>query len=376
MKKFEISKYSCKIAADLPKFNSGYFLKFKESKRFDLYIQYALIAAKLALRNSKLDLKKQDPFKIGVFISSGIGGVKTFEDELRKLDLQGPRKTSPFLIPSFITNMASGVVAIDLRAKGCNFCITSACASSTHSVGEGFNYIRNNLLNIALVGGSESSITELGFAGFCAMKTMSVGFNKNPKKSSRPFDSKRDGFVMGAGSVILILENYNLAKERNSIMYCELVSYSFNCDASHITTPDLSGLSLRTCITDCIERSGLTLNNIDYINAHGTSTVYNDIIESSCIQSLLRDNLKSSFISSTKSTTGHLLGSAGALEIAISALAIFKNIVPPTINYEYPDSSCSLFYTPNIFLKRELKTAININLGFGGHNAVILIKKI
>jgi 3-oxoacyl-[acyl-carrier-protein] synthase II len=333
-----------------------------------------LISSRLALYNSKLQLSDYDPFRVGVFISSGIGGIKTFEDEMRKLDKYGPRKVSPFLIPSFITNMSSGIVAIDFKARGDNFCITSACASSTHAVGEGFNKIKNGILDIAVVGGCESSISELGFAGFCSMKAMTVNFNNKPSQSSRPFDLKRDGFIMGAGATVLILERLSEALKRKVFIYCEFVNYVSNCDSFHITTPDLTGLSLRTCVRYCIKQSGLSEGDVDYINMHGTSTKYNDIIESNCIQSLIPNY--NPCVSSTKSSTGHLLGSAGALEIAICALSIFKNVIPPTINYEFPDPKCSLFYSPNIFLKKKLKTVLTLNLGFGGHNAAILLKKL
>jgi 3-oxoacyl-[acyl-carrier-protein] synthase II len=300
------------------------------------------------------------------------------------LKTKGSRYVSPQLIPSFITNMASGVIGIDLKVKGVNFSITSACASSTHAIGEAFNKIKHGEVDMVFAGGSEASITELGFAGFCSMKAMASKFNENPTTASRPFNINRGGFVMGEGSVILVLENLKGALKRNAGVYCEILEYKANCDSFHITTPDPSYESLKVCYKESIKRCGSSILNIDYINLHGTSTSYNDSTESGCLRSLISSESpipkKFNFFTqptfnSTKSMTGHLLGSAGALETAVCVLSTLNNIIPPTINYCLPDEKCNLFYNPNRLTVRAVNKSLNVNLGFGGHNSILVFKK-
>lgn len=375
IEKFDTTDLSCKIGAEINNFDPSFYMDYKDSRVFDLYIQYALAASKLALNDGFLNTKLLDPSRIGVLISTGIGGIETFEKQSFNLFSHGVKKISPFMIPSIISNMASGVVAINIGAKGPNFCITSACASSSHSLGEAFKIIQNNKADIIICGGSEAAITKLGYAGFCNMKAMSTKFNDKPEIASRPFDKKRDGFVMGEGSAILILENKKHAEERKAKIYCEIIGYGLSCDAYNITKPDPTGLGLKSCIDMALQDANINKNSVDYINAHGTSTIYNDKFETLAIKSFFGEYSSNINISSTKSMTGHLLGASGALEASICAKSLSTSIIPPTINYEHKDNDCDLNYTPNICIKKNINIALSNNLGFGGQNSTLVFKK-
>ena len=289
---------------------------------------------------------------------------------------RGPRKVSPFMIPSLIGNIASGVVAIELGAKGPNFGIVSACSSATHSIGEAFNTIRNGHADIMIAGGSEAAVCQLGYAGFCSMKAMSTNFNDTPETASRPFEKNRDGFVMGEGAGLLILERLEHAQARGAKIYCELAAYDSSCDAYHITSPDPAGQALSKSFKSVVSASGLKPEDIDYINAHGTSTPYNDKFETLAIKDAFGSHANNLLISSTKSMTGHLLGAAGGIESAICAKVIQEGKVPPTINHFEPDPDCDLNYVPNTSVESQVKVAICNNSGFGGHNAVLLFQAI
>jgi len=372
---FDTTDYPCKVGAEVRDFKPGDFMDPKEARRNDRYTQFAVAASKLALSDAAVDTTKVDPERFGVLIGSGIGGMETIQTQSRRLFQGGPRKVSPFMIPSLIANIASGVVAIEVGARGPNYGIVSACSSSTHTIGESFRMLRDGDTDIMIAGGSEAAITELGYAGFCSMKAMSTLYNDNPTTASRPFDKGRDGFVMGEGAGVLILETLEHAQARGAEIYCELTGYAATCDAYHITSPDPEGKALGAAINKVIRESGLEVEDVDYINAHGTSTPYNDRFETGAIKRALGDHAYKIMISSTKSMTGHLLGAAGGIESAVCAKAIKESKVPGTMNYEEKDETCDLDYLPNAMREAEVNVAICNNSGFGGHNASLLFKK-
>lgn len=372
---FDTTDYPCKVGAEVRDFNAGDFMDPKEARRNDRYTHFAVAASKLALSDAGVDTTKLDPDRFGVLVGSGIGGMETIQTQSRRLFQGGPRKVSPFMIPSLIANIASGVVAIEVGARGPNYGIVSACSSSTHTIGESFRILRDGDSDIMIAGGSEAAITELGYAGFCSMKAMSTRYNDNPTAASRPFDKGRDGFVMGEGAGVLILETLEHAQARGAEIYCELTGYAATCDAYHITSPDPEGKALSGAIGKVIRDSGLQVEDVDYINAHGTSTPYNDRFETGAIKRALGDHAYKVMVSSTKSMTGHLLGAAGGIESAVCAKAIKESKVPGTMNYEEKDETCDLDYLPNAMRAAEVNVAICNNSGFGGHNASLLFKK-
>tara|TARA_B100001248_G_scaffold262737_1_gene262070 strand:- start:80138 stop:81400 length:1263 start_codon:yes stop_codon:yes gene_type:complete len=374
--RFDASEgYSCKVASEVRDFVPEDFIDPKEVKRNDRYTQFAVAGSKLAVEDAKLDVESLDKERFGVIMASGIGGMETIEKQSHTLFEKGPRRVSPFMIPSLISNIAAGVVAIEWGAKGPNYGIVSACASGTHAIGEAFNALRSGKADIMMAGGSEAAITRLGFAGFCSMKAMSTQSNDEPQKASRPFDSKRDGFVMGEGAGVLILETLEHAQARGAKIYCELVGYAATCDAYHITSPDTEGSGLALCLKNVLEDADLKPEDVDYINAHGTSTPYNDKFETIAIKKVFGEHAKNGLrVSSTKSMIGHLLGAAGAVETAACAKAIETGKIPPTINYEDPDPDCDLNYVPNKMEEKNVRVAINNNLGFGGQNACLALK--
>ncbi|MGK0456905.1 MAG: 3-oxoacyl-[acyl-carrier-protein] synthase II, partial [Zhongshania aliphaticivorans] len=366
---FDTTEYPSKVGAEVKDFSAGDFMDPKEARRNDRYTQFAVASSKLALEDAGIDPAKLNADRFGALIGSGIGGMMTIQTQSRRLYELGPRKVSPFMIPSLIANIASGVVAIEVGARGPNYGIVSACASGTHSIGESFRMLRDNKVDVMIAGGSEAAITELGYAGFCSMKAMSTHFNDTPSRSSRPFDKDRDGFVMGEGSGVLIMETLEHAKARGATIYCEIAGYSATCDAHHITSPDPEGKALSHAISQAVEEANLQLEDVSYINAHGTSTPYNDKFETLAIKKALGDHAYKIPVSSTKSMTGHLLGAAGGIESIVCALAIRDGKVPPTINYDTPDPDCDLDCVPNKMREAEVNVAICNNLGFGGQNA-------
>ena len=372
---FDASEYSCRIGAEVSDFDATQYMPPKEVRRNDRYTHFAVAATGRAVEDAGLDTSKVDSDRFGVFIGSGIGGMWTIEKQSRTLFERGPRKISPFMIPSLIANMASGVVAIELGARGPNFSIVSACATGTHCIGEALRTLRSGDADIMVAGGSEAAITPLGFAGFCAMKAMSTR-NDAPSQASRPFDIGRDGFIMGEGSGILVLETLEHARARGARIYCELSGYGCSCDAFHITQPDPEGRGLSLAMTKAIANAGIQAEDIDYINAHGTSTPYNDKFETMAVKKVLGDHAYRVKMSSTKSMTGHLLGAAGGVEAAICAKTIETGEIAPTINYDDPDPECDLDYVPNIKQSGTIKTAMSNNLGFGGQNASLVFKAI
>jgi 3-oxoacyl-[acyl-carrier-protein] synthase II len=312
---------------------------------------------------------------MGVIIGSGIGGMHTYEQQLRVLWERGPRKVSPFTIPSLISNMCSGLVAIEFGARGPNYSVVSACASSAHAIGEAFNAMRRGEADVMIAGGSEATITPFSYAAFCSMKAMSTR-NDQPEKACRPFDRDRDGFVMGEGAGILVLETLAHAQSRGARIYCEVAGYAASCDAFHITQPDPQGRGLSLAMKRAMAVAGVRPDEIDYINAHGTSTLYNDKFETLAIKQVFGPHVRKLMVSSTKSMTGHLLGAAGGVEALICAKALQTGEVPPTINYEHPDPECDLDYVPNVKRSAPLRVVLSNNLGFGGQNATLVLRRL
>jgi 3-oxoacyl-[acyl-carrier-protein] synthase II len=371
---FDTTDFPSKIAGEVKGLDFNDFIDAKEVRRTDRAILLSLVAAKMAMADAKVDMTREDPVRCGTIIGTGVGGIATLEAEVRKLVARGPARVSPFLIPMMITDMPAGRVSMDHGLKGPNFAVVSACASSGHAIGEAFLYIKSGLADVMVTGGTEAAIGPIAFAGFCNMRALSTR-NDIPQKASSPFDKKRDGFVMGEGSAIIVLESLEHALARNAAIYGELAGYGATSDAFHLSAPDPEGNGAKAAMQMALRTAGLEPSSIDYINAHGTSTDLNDKIETAAIKKVFGDYARSVAISSTKSMTGHLLGAAGALELAASAMAIRDGIIPPTINYEDPDPECDLNYTPNTAVKRQVRYALSNSFGFGGHNACLIIGK-
>ncbi|HVU18196.1 MAG TPA: beta-ketoacyl-ACP synthase II [Candidatus Didemnitutus sp.] len=371
---FDVKDYACKIGAEVRGWDPTQHMDAKEVRRNDRYTHFGFCAAKQAVANAKLDMTKEDPDRVGVLIGSGIGGMWTIETQHSVLMERGPRKVSPFMIPALISNMCGGLVAIELGARGPNFGVVSACATATHAIGESLRMIRSGEADVMVCGGSEAAITPLAYAGFCSMKAMSTN-NEAPDKASRPFDLNRDGFIMGEGAGILVIESLEHALERGAHIYCELIGYAATCDAYHITSPDPEGKGLSLAMSRALSDARVAPSEIDYINAHGTSTPYNDKFETLSIKKVFGEHARKVLISSTKSMTGHLLGAAGGIEAIISVKTIESGEVPPTINLETPDPDCDLDYVPNVKRKADVRTVLSDNLGFGGQNAALVFRR-
>ncbi len=371
---FDAKDYSCQIGAEVRGWDPAQHMDPKEVRRNDRYTHFGFCAAKQAIADAKLDMAKEDADRVGVIIGSGIGGMWTIENQHKVLMERGPRKVSPFMIPALISNMCGGLVAIELGARGPNFGVVSACSTATHAIGESLRMIRRGEADVMVCGGAEAAITPLAYAGFCSMKAMSTN-NENPQKASRPFDLNRDGFIMGEGGAILVIESLEHALARGAHIYCELAGYAATCDAYHITSPDPEGKGLAQSMIKAMRDANVEPHQVDYINAHGTSTPYNDKFETIAIKKIFGDHSRKVNISSTKSMTGHLLGAAGSIEAVISVKAIETGIVPPTINYETPDPECDLDYTPNVKREAKIDTVLTDNLGFGGHNATLVFRR-
>ena len=370
---FDSTEFTCKIGGEVD-WDPARVMDAKTARRNDRYTQFAVYAARQAVQNAQLDMSKEDPFRVGVFVGSGIGGMYTIESQSRILHTRGPRRVSPFMIPMLIANMGCGVVAIEHGAKGPNFGIVSACTTGTNAIGEALRHIRYGDADVMIAGGSEATITRLSYAGFCQMKAMSTA-NHDPEKASRPFDLERDGFVMGEGAGVLILESLEHALRRGAPILCELAGYGATCDAFHITAPDTSGEGLQHAMDNALKDAGVAPEEVDYINAHGTSTPYNDKIETLSIKKSLGSHAAKVKISSTKSMTGHLLGAAGGIEAIACVQTIRSGAIPPTINLENPGPECDLDYVPHVKQSAPVEVALSNNLGFGGHNGVLVLKK-
>ena len=375
---FDPSNFTSQIGAEVKNFDPTLYINSKELKRMDRFVQLAVCASKTAVNDAKLDLEKEDRNRIGVYIGSGIGGLHTVEEAvisfLKHGPEKGPSKITPFLIPMLIVNMASGMVSISLGAKGPNSAVATACASGNHAIGDAYRIIQRGEADVMVAGGSEGAITHMGFGGFCALRALSTR-NDDPEHASRPFDKERDGFVMGEGAGVVILEELERAINRKANIYAEIIGYGMSGDAYHITAPDPEGEGAARCMKAAIDDAGVSPEEVDYINAHGTSTPLNDKIETLAIKKVFGKHAYKLAVSSTKSMHGHMLGAAGGAELIATVLSIEEGVIPPTTNYEVPDPECDLDYVPNKYRVGKINVAISNSLGFGGHNAVLVVRK-
>ncbi len=370
----DTTNFKTTMAGEVKNYNPEDYFELKEAKRLDRCSQFAMIAAREAFKDSKINNENTDFDRIGIFVSSGIGGLNTIQAQCNNLFEKGNKRVSPMFIPMGIVNMPAGNISIDLGLKGESMAIVSACASSTHSIGEAYKTIKYGSEDAIIAGGTEASICELGIAGFENMKALSSSTDKN--RASIPFDKERSGFVMGEGAAMLVLEEYEHAKKRGAKIYAEVIGFGSTSDAYHITSPDPEGNGGAKAMIRAIEDAKIKPEDVDYINAHGTSTHLNDSTETKAIQKVFGDNSKKVMVSSTKSYTGHLLGAAGAIEAIYSVKALFEGKVPPTLNYKVRDEECDLDVVPNEVRDADIKIAMSNSLGFGGHNATIVFKKI
>jgi 3-oxoacyl-[acyl-carrier-protein] synthase II len=372
---FDATPFATQIAGEVKNFDPApAFPSPKEIRRTDRYTQFGVYAAWSALQDSGLELDKENLDEIGVFLGSGIGGLQTTSEQLKILQERGPGRLSPFMIPMLISNMASGIVSMYFNLRGPNFATCSACATANHAIGEAWRTIKMGDAQVMLAGGAEATIVPIGIGGFCAMRAMSTR-NDDPKHASRPFDKDRDGFVMGEGSGVIVLEDLEHAKKRGAKIYCEISGYGNTADAHHLTAPSPGGEGAARCMKMALRTGGLNLTDVSYINAHGTSTPQGDVCETQAVKSVFGDHARKLVVSSTKGATGHMLGAAGAVEMAVCALAIKNSVVPPTINLQNPDPECDLDYVPNTAREMPVNVIVNNSFGFGGHNSTIAAKK-
>lgn len=372
--KFDASEYACRIAGEVQGFDPETWIEKKEVKKSDTFIHYAIVAAQLAVDDARFDPASEDPDRVGVIIGSGIGGLPLIEEMHRKLVDRGPSRISPFFIPGLIVNLAAGQISIRFHCKGPSSAPATACASGAHAIGDAFRIIQRNEADVMFAGGSEAVVTPLAVGGFAAMRALSTR-NDDPTHASRPWDKERDGFVMGEGAGVLILEEREHALARGASIYCELAGYGMTSDAYHITSPSEDGDGMARVMRRALDDAGLETSAIDYINAHGTSTPVGDRTETRAIKTVFGDDAYKVAISSTKSMTGHLLGAAGGLESAIAAMTVKTGIIPPTINYEFPDPECDLDYVPNTARTKDVRHVLSNSFGFGGTNATLIFSR-
>jgi 3-oxoacyl-[acyl-carrier-protein] synthase II len=372
---FDPAGFASQIGAEVRDWDPAMYMDPKEVRRNDRYTHFGFVAARQAVADSGLEIAKTDGDRMGVIIGSGIGGMYTYESQLKVLTERGPRKVSPFTIPSLIGNMCAGMVAIEYGARGPSFGVVSACATGSHALGEAAHAIRRGEVDVMIAGGSEAAITPFAYASFCAMKAMSTR-NDEPERASRPFDRGRDGFIMAEGAGVVVLEELEYARRRGARIYCELAGYAATSDAYHITQPDPEGRGLSLAMTRALASAGVNPVDIDYINAHGTSTPYNDKFETLAIKKVFGDHARKLAISSTKSMTGHLLGAAGGIESVICVKTLQTQMLAPTINLEEPDPECDLDYVPNAARSVSVRTVLSNNLGFGGQNASVVFRSL
>lgn len=371
--RFDASRFATQIAAEVRDFDPTAYMDRKEARRNDRFVQFAYVASRLALDDGGYTITPSNATRTGVLIGSGIGGATTWEDQHRQLMERGPDRVSPFFVPMIITNMASGVTSILLGAKGPSSCVVTACATGGNAIGDAARMIERGDVDAMLAGGSEAAITALSVAGFCAMKAMSTR-NDDPQGASRPFDATRDGFVMGEGAGVVLLEALEHAEARGAEIHGEIIGYGVTSDAYHITQPDPEGDGAYRSMAAALDDAGIAPEEIEYINAHGTSTPYNDRLETQAIRRLFGEHARRLAVSSTKSMMGHLLGAAGGVELIACALALRHQTIPPTINYKVPDPDCDLDYVPNTARKARLRTVMSNAFGFGGHNAILILR--
>jgi 3-oxoacyl-[acyl-carrier-protein] synthase II len=371
---FDASQFDCQICGDIIDYNPLDYFSTKEARHLASFVQYAVVTTREAVQMARLDLKSVDLDRVGILVGSGIGSLRTLEVEFTKYLEKGPSKISPFFIPRMIINEASGQVSIETGARGPTTCVATACATATNAIGDAFRLIQFNEADVVIAGGSESATTILGIGGFCALKALTKR-NHEPEKASRPFDLERDGFIMSEGAGMVVLESLEHAQARNATILGELIGYGRTSDAYHCTAPEPNGTGAAKAMELALKDAGLSPKDISYINAHGTSTKLNDMVDSLAIKKVFQDYAKKVPVSSTKSMTGHLLGAAGGVEFAACIMALRDNIIPPTINYDNPDPECDLDYVPNTARRAQLTTAMSNSLGFGGHNATLIVKR-
>ena len=373
--RFDASDFSSRIAGEIIDFNDRHVLESRESRRMDLFSRFAIVAAMQSLEDAGLAPDDLDPDRTGVLLGVGFGGMDTLELEFRHLFARGPKGVHPLLVPKMISNIAAGHIAIRIKACGPSYTVVSACASATDAIGESYRWIKDGATDIMLSGGTEAPVSALALAGFCVLQAVSTKFNDDPARASRPFDGARDGFVLGEGSGILVLEELEHALRRGAPIYAELVGYGATCDANHLTAPHPKGLGAATAMRMALNTGGLQPDDVGYINAHGTSTQLNDATETVAIKQVFGSHATQLKVSSTKSMVGHLLGAAGAVEAVVTALAVRDQYFPPTINHEQPDPACDLDYVPNEGRPGTIDAALSNSFGFGGHNAVLAFRR-
>lgn len=372
--KFDPTGFDTQIAAEVKDFVPENFMEKKEIKRMDIFIQYAMASAMMAMEDAQLPITPQNADRVGVVVGAGLGGLTTIESFHKILMEKGPGRISPFFIPALIVNEAPGQISIRFGAKGPNSSVVTACATGNHNIGDAWRMIQRGDADAIIAGGVEATITPLAVSGFNAMKALSTR-NHEPEKASRPFDKDRDGFVMGEGCGIIILEEMNQALDRGAKIYAEIIGYGLNGDAYHITAPAPDGEGAARCMAMALKSAGISPEEVDYINAHGTSTEYNDLYETMAIKEVFKEHAKKLAVSSTKSMTGHLLGGAGGVETIFTVLTMHRGVIPPTINYDTPDPECDLDYVPNVARMADVRVALSNSFGFGGTNAVLIFKK-
>jgi 3-oxoacyl-[acyl-carrier-protein] synthase II len=373
---FDPEAFDVKIAAEVKDFDPTAFVDRKESRRMDRFVQLGVAAALEALENSGLKITEHNAERIGVLVGTGVGGLQTLENEIRTLVEKGPSRVSPLLIPMMIADMASGHISILTGAKGPNSTIVTACATGAHCVGDSLEILRRGDADVMIAGGTEAAVTQVSVSGFGNMKAMTSKFNDDPTRASRPFDAGRDGFVVGEGAGVLIMETLEHAEARGASILCEVVGYGMSGDAYHMTQPAPDGEGVARAMNAALKSAGLAPEQIGYVNAHGTSTPLNDKNETAALKKVFGEHARKLAVSSTKSMTGHLLGGAGAIEAVACVLALTRDILPPTINYETPDPDCDLDYIPNVARVAKVDAVLSNNSGFGGHNAVIVLKRV
>lgn len=371
---FDPSSYRSQMAGEAKDFDPSRYFSSREAKHMDRFTQFGMVAAEEAIQQVGLEIEKEDLTKIGVLIGSGVGGLGTIEKEKTVLMKRGPQRVSPFLVPMLITDITSAQVAIKYGFSGPNFSISTACATGNHAIGEAFKIIQREDAQVMITGGSEAAITPLGMAGFCSMRALSTR-NGEPGKASRPFDRERDGFVIGEGAGVVVLEELERARRRGACILGEIIGFGMSEDAYHITQPIQDGSGIRNAMANALADARISPEKVDYINAHGTSTPFNDRIETLAIKALFNSHAYKVPISSTKSMTGHLLGATGGVEIIACVLSLREGVIPPTINYEVPDPDCDLDYVPNQSRETKVHIALSDSMGFGGHNSVLIVKK-
>lgn len=372
---FDVSTYPCHIDAEVKGFQADQFMDRKKIKRMDPFARFAMAAARMAVEDSGIDFTKENPERCGVIVGSGIGGLQTIEEEHSVILEKGMKRVSPFLIPMLISNIASGEIAIEYGITGPNYSVSSACATANHALGASLRHLRYGDADVLIAGGTEAAITALGYAGFCQARALTMDFNDRPEKASRPFDKNRSGFLMGEGAGVLVLETLEHAQARGAKIYGELAGFGATDDAYHITAPSPEGKAATRAMQLALEDAGVRPEDVDYVNAHGTSTELNDKTETMALKKVFGAHAKKLAISSTKSMTGHLLGAAGAVELIATLLCMEQGFIHPTINYETPDPECDLDYVPNVARTAQIHCALSNSLGFGGHNAVVVAKR-